>query len=169
MLPASFAFRNWTISLDRYLLPILPFGIVLTLWALRDVRLVTPFAWIVIAAYAALAVAGTRDFLVFQDATWALARQANAMGIPNERLDAGSSWDGYHLWEYSQANGIVARTNKGPWWVYLFAPATDSSYVVSGSRLRGYHLVVRIPYSSWLERRPLYLYLLRRPDVAGPP
>src|SRR5262249_5807675 len=82
-LPASFAFRDWTISLDRYVIPLLPFAIVLGLWALRDVRLATPVAWVVVGAYAVFAVAGTRDFLVFQDATWALARQANAMGVPN--------------------------------------------------------------------------------------
>jgi 4-amino-4-deoxy-L-arabinose transferase-like glycosyltransferase len=169
MLPASFAFRDWTISLDRYLLPLLPIGIVLGLWALRDVPLATPVAWVVVGAYAVFAVAGTRDFLVFQDATWALARQANAMGVPNERLDAGSSWDGYHLWEYSQAHGVSARTANGPWWVYLFAPATDSSYVVSGAPLDGYDIVTQVPYSSWLQRQPVSLYLLRRSDVSGPP
>jgi hypothetical protein len=160
VLPPSYHFRTWAISMDRYLLPLLPFAVCLGLWAVRDVRLPLPAAWLVVAAFAAFAVAGTRDHLVFQEATWDLARHANRLGVANERLDAGPAWDGYHLWESSDASCLPPRTPNGPWWVYLFAPATDSSYVVATALQGGYDEVARVEYSSWLLRQPAYLYLL---------
>lgn len=175
ILPPSYAFRQAGGSLDRYLLPLLPFAALLGLWALRGVRPALPLAWIVVAVFALFAVVGTRDFLIFQRATWELAARANALGIPNTRLDAGTSWDGYHLYEYSQANRIAPQTPDGPWWpgrpwwTGLFAPATDSSYVVASTPLPVFPIVEQITYSSWLHRGALPLYLLRRPDVAGPP
>lgn len=170
IVPPSFHFRMWDGSLDRYFLPLLPFTICLALWALRDARLNLPLAWAVVGVCALFAVAGTRDYLVFQRATWDLARQANALGIPNTDLDAGASWDGYHLYEYSHANNIPQQTPEGrPWWVDLFASASNSHYVVAGAPLPDYAELARVEYSSWLQRQPVYLYLLRHPDVPGPP
>jgi len=169
VLPPSYHYRNWAISLDRYLLPLLPFTICLALWALRDVRLAQPVGWLVVAGFAVFIVAGTRDYLVYMDGVWKLAREANAAGVANERLDAGSAWDGYHLYEYSRANNIAPRTPNGPWWVYFYAPATDSSYVVAGKPLPGYAVVTERAYSSWLETEPTRLYLLRREEVPWPP
>jgi 4-amino-4-deoxy-L-arabinose transferase-like glycosyltransferase len=170
VLPPSYHFRTWAVSMDRYLLPLLPFAVCLGLWALRDVWLPLPLAWVAVAALAVFSVAGTRDFLVFQQATWQLARDANAQGIPNTKLDAGAAWDGYHLWEYSNAHHIPPRTPASaaggrPWWTNLFAPATDSSYVVATAPQQGYDVVKQVEYSSWLMRQPTYLYLLRRQDV----
>src|SRR5215207_8847816 len=110
VLPPSFHFRNWIISVDRYLLPMVPFGIALLLWASRDVPLVRPLGWLAVAAYALFSIVATRDFLVFQDATWAMARTAIEAGVPLTQLDGGASWDGYHLYEYSLANGITQQT-----------------------------------------------------------
>ena len=66
-------------------------------------------------------------------AVWAMGEEATAAGVPLDRLDAGSGWDGYHLYEYGLEHRIRSRTPKGgPWWVYFYAPATDSAYVVAG-------------------------------------
>ena len=152
------------------MLPLLPFVVCLGFWAARDLRLALPVAWVVVAAFAVYSVAGTRDYLVYLNAVWGLAREANAQGIDNTRLDAGSAWDGYHLYEHSLENKIRARTPRGgPWWVYFYAPATDSSYVVAGRARDGYVTVNRRAYSSWLETEPTMIYLLRREGVAGPP
>ena len=170
VLPPSYHYIGWAGSLDRYLLPLLPFVVCLGFWAARDLRLALPVAWVVVATFAVYSVAGTRDYLVYLNAVWGLAREANARGIDNTRLDAGSAWDGYHLYEHSLENKIRARTPRGgPWWVYFYAPATDSSYVVAGRALDGYVTVNRRAYSSWLETEPTVIYLLRREGVAGPP
>ncbi|MDP9366527.1 MAG: glycosyltransferase family 39 protein [Chloroflexota bacterium] len=169
VLPPSYHYLNRGGSLDRYLLPLLPLTLCLALWATRDVRLAPAIGWLVVAAFALFAVAGTRDYLVYMDEVWTLARAANAAGVPNDRLDGGSGWDGYHLYEYSRDNCVRARTPNGPWWVYFYAPATDSTYVVAGRPLPGYAVVSEHPYSSWLETEPTSLFLLRRPDAPWPP
>jgi 4-amino-4-deoxy-L-arabinose transferase-like glycosyltransferase len=168
-LPPSFHFRNWIISVDRYLLPLLPVAIALLLWALRDVRLVMPLAWVLVALLAAFSIAAARDFFVFQEATWDMAEQAVDMGVPLTKLDGGASWDGYYLYDYSMENGIETQTSHGPWWTDLFGPATDSTYVVSTRVLPGYDVVREMGYASWLEDDDLHVFLLREQGVTQVP
>jgi hypothetical protein len=185
----SFARIGWQVdgvlspSLDRYLLPLLPLVVCLALWALCDVRLVSPVAWLVTAGFAIFAIAGTRDSLLLHRATWDLARRANQLGVANTRLDGGATWDVSHLSEDSRAERVPLRTPEyeystgnpdslltptPPWWIWAWAPATDSSYVIVGERLIGFDVVDQIEYSSWLHRKPLQLYLVRRPGAPEP-
>jgi len=171
VMPPSYHYIGWAAgSLDRYLLPLVPLTIALALWALRGVRIVLPLGWIVVAALALFSVAGTRDYLVFMRAVWVMGEEAVAEGVPLDRLDAGSGWDGYYLYEYGRENHIRSRTPKGgPWWVYFYAPATDSAYVVAGKPLPDYHVIKKQPYFSWLQQKPTNLYLLNRAGVPCPP
>jgi hypothetical protein len=170
--PPSFHFLllRWDGSLDRYLLPMLPFTMCLALWALHRIQPFWPAAWTIVALFALFAVAGTRDYLVFQQATWDLARQANQLGVSNARLDAGASWNGYHLYEDPfVAYDSPQPPRDRPWWISLFTPATDPSYVVASNALPNHVVVHRVEYSAWLHREPVCLFLLRRPGVFGPP
>jgi 4-amino-4-deoxy-L-arabinose transferase-like glycosyltransferase len=171
VLPPSYHYIGWAAgSLDRYLLPLAPLAIALALWSLRGVRIALPLAWMVAIGLALFAVAGTRDYLVFMRAVWATAEQAVARGVPLDRLDAGSAWDGYYLYEYGLENQIRSRTPKGgPWWVYFYALATDSAYVVSSKPRPGYFVVMERTYSSWLLPEQPSLYLLRRWGMPWPP
>jgi hypothetical protein len=166
VLPQSFLFRNWIVSLDRYLLPLLPFAIVLLLWALNHWPLRYEVAWIAVAAVALFSAVGTRDVLVFQTDVWSLAEQLNQRGVPNTRLDAGYAWDAYHLWEFGEQFGIPRQTADGPWWTDVYARPTDSTYVIAGGPLPGYTILSAHPYSAWLQRKPVALYVLRREGVA---
>ena len=175
VLPPSFPFRNWTISLDRYLLPLLPFVVCLGLWAVRDVRPVLPIAWVMAAAFAAFSVAGTRDYLVFQRTTWDVARSASCAGVPMTKLDGGYSWDGYHLWGKTDENPEPAPPRTGQWWVWWWTPgnvpATDSTYIVSAAPLSGFDVVWETEYSSWLRQDETRMFLLHRqgaPTFHGP-
>jgi hypothetical protein len=165
----SFHFRNWIISVDRYLLPLIPFAIVLFLWALRDTRLLHPVAWVAVGFYAVFSIVGTRDFLVFQDATWDMAHHAIDAGVPITALDGGASWDGYYLYEYSESRGITQQTPNGPWWTDLFGPATESTYVVSTEEQPGYEVVDEATYSSWLDGESNSMLLLRRIKTSNIP
>ena len=167
--PPSVHFIGWGGTLDRYLLPLLPFALLLLLWAMRGLRPVLPVAWLAVLLMAAWSVAGTRDHLVFLDSVWSVAREANAMGIADTRLDAGAGWDGFHVYQAPPDPAVQPRTPNPPWWAQLFAPATDSSYLVAGSRLPGHDVVLERGYWSWLQQRWLPLYLLRRPGVQVPP
>lgn len=165
VLPQSFLFRNWIISLDRYLLPLLPFAVVLMLWALQAWRIRQDVLWFVTAAFALFSIAGTRDVLVFQSDVWALAGELNNRGVPNTRLDAGYAWDAYHLWEFGEQYDIPRQTPDGTWWTDVYARPTDSTYVIAGGPIPGYTVLSAHPYSAWLQRSPVALYVLRRENA----
>lgn len=173
----SFHFRDWTTpgvgrqlasspSLDRYLLPLLPLCVCLLVWALHGERLNRAVASALVATFAVVSAAGTRDALVLQRETWALAREARAEGVPADKLDAGAAWDGYFMNDASV--GSPLRTTDAPWWIEVWAPAIDSTYVVGTAPIPGYEVVRRRPYSSWLHRVPTELLLQRRSDRSGP-
>jgi 4-amino-4-deoxy-L-arabinose transferase-like glycosyltransferase len=170
VIPQSLMFRNWIVSLDRYLLPITPFLIPLFLWSIRRERYPARAAWIVTIAIALFSIAGTRDMLVFQETTWGLARWLNNQNVPNTLIDAGYPWDAYHLWEYSERVGITEQqTPGGPWWTEEYGRATNSTYVIAGGPLPGYTTIAVQPFSSWMHGETQYLLVLRREGVAGPP
>ncbi|MBA2276424.1 MAG: glycosyltransferase family 39 protein, partial [Chloroflexia bacterium] len=164
VLPPSYQYINQSGSLDRYLLPLIPLTIALAMWALRDVRLFQPLGWVAVLLFGSVATAGTRDYLVFMDAVWGMAERANAAGIPNTKLDAGSGWDGYHLYTLMLDENITAaRSPAGaPWWVYFYAKPTDSTYLVSTNPQSnpGYYVVAVEPYDQWLEDDPVAVYLM---------
>jgi hypothetical protein len=173
MIPPSFQYVNRGGSLDRYLLPLIPLGIALLLWAVRDVTLVQPAAWVGIALFGAVSVAGTRDYLAYLDAVWEVAEGANAAGVPNEKMDAGSAWDGYYLYTDMLESGITKSVSPrgSPWWVYFYAKQTDSTYLVTTDPTwrNGYFVVSRQEYDQWLEDDPVYVYLVRKWDAPWPP
>jgi hypothetical protein len=172
MLPPSYHYLNRGVSLDRYMLPMVPLAIAIVLWAVRDISLAQPVTWLGIALFAVVSTAGTRDYLVFMDAVWDMGRFANERGVENTKLDAGSGWDGYHLYTYMLDEGITkAKSPPGsPWWVYFYAKPTDSTYIVSTVLRphRGYIMVAHREYDQWLDDEPGDVYLLRRFNAPWP-
>jgi len=168
ILPPSYHYLRRGVTLDRYLLPMIAIFIIMVLWALRDVQMMQPIGWLALAGMALLSTAAARDSLVYMEAVWDMARYANANGVDNTRLDAGSGWDGYHLYTTMLEEDITkARSPSGsPWWVYFYAKPTDSSYIVTTDRFvrpkLGYVTVERREYDQWLEDDPVYVYLQRR-------
>lgn len=162
ILPPSFHYINRGYSLDRYLLPLLPLGICLLLWATPDLRLLQPLGWLVVGVFGCFAVAGTHDYLVYMENVWSVANGARDGGVPVQKIDAGAAWDGYHLYTYGLDNGIAsAQTQGGPWWTTFYGLASDSTYVVSSRPQNGYDLIASTEYPTWLGGdNPMYL--LRR-------
>jgi hypothetical protein len=166
ILPPSYHYLHRGVTLDRYLLPVIPIAIIAALWALRDVDLLQPVAWTLLVVVAAFSIAGTRDYLVFLDHVWGMAEHANENGVDNDRLDAGSAWDGYHLYTVMLDENITkARSPKGsPWWIYFYAKPADSSYIVAtrADVRAGYVIAAADQYDLWLDDDPGRVYLLRR-------
>lgn len=151
----------YAISLDRYLLPLLPLSVCLALWALGEWRGARPWAaWATASALALVAVAGTRDYLVFQHRVHSLASKLERSGIPDRRLDAGAQWTGERL--YDNRPDMPPSRPERTWWVNFFAPETDPAYAISTRPLAGYEMVSRESYSAWLSFRPGQLLVLRR-------
>jgi hypothetical protein len=169
MLPASSFFGG---MIDRYFLAVLPFALVFIMSRIREGSLAV--GWLIVAGFAIFSVAGTRDALVLEQQIWMVADRAVASGVPPDRLDGGASWDGWQHWGNDQASpghwlatGAPPPTT-GPWWVRLFAPVIRADYVVATAPQPGYHIVEDVAYSSWLQRGPTHVFLLRRDDDGGP-
>ena len=130
-------------------------------------RLRLGLAWVAVVAIALFSAVGTRDALVFQENVWTVARGLNRSGVPITKLDAGYAWDAYRLWEFQNKHDIPPQTPDGTWWTGSFARPTDSTYVIAGGPIPGYRILSTHPYSAWLQREPVALYVLRR-DSAEP-
>ncbi len=148
------------VSFDRYFLPLLPFALLLGLWATRGLRLAPALVLVGLLALGGFSLAGTQDWLAYNRLRWQLAHELVAQGVPRARIDAGMEWDGWFL--YGVAPGAAPRTPDGPFWTQIIAPATDSTYVIAFSPLPGYAVRERRDYPSWLHREPVALYLLQR-------
>ena len=156
----------------------MPLAIALALWALRSVRVSIMAAALVTAALAVFSVAATRDFLTYQTATWQVAREAHAAGVPYDALDGGAAWTGYRLYELSykkKAKLVLPKgLPKGPlvlskhdvdaWWIPFYAPALRE-WVHARPSPFSTPWCGRVEYSSWLEREPTYIFLLRHRDA----
>ena len=151
------------------MLPLLPLSLVLLLWAVRRLPLIQPFGWVAVVLMSLVAVAGTHDNLAWLDGVWSLGRDANQRGVSDVHLDAGAGRDGFYLNQGVPPPNGPPDAASLPWWMNLFAPETDGSYVVAGAPLPGYAVVEQLDYASWLQRRALPLFLLRKPGVMGPP
>lgn len=175
-LVTSFQIDDAAVSYDRYLLPALPFAVVVVVWAARDARLPAAPAWVAAGALAAFAVAGTHDHLAYQSATWEMGRRAVASGVAHDDLDAGAAWDGYHLFDGFDpaardpevlaglsAPLLLSEHDVIAWWVGFYNLEMTGRYVVSAEPLVGFEVVDRLEYSSWLQDDPTAVYLLRSP------
>ena len=165
VVPQSFLFRNWIISLDRYLLPLLPLVVALALWCLQRSAIHRTVMWGALAAVSLFSVVGTRDALVFQESVWRLASSLNQAGVSVTQLDAGYAWDAYYLWEYGETYQIPPQTPDGTWWTDVYARPTNSTYVIAGAPLGGYDVLSVHRYPAMLHADPQYLYVLRRTGV----
>ncbi len=155
------------ITVDRYVVVLLPFVICLLLWWSRNLTFPTAGAWILVLLFAGFSVVGTRDFLVFNHEVWKLAAKALEMGIPANKLDAGAGWDGYHVSDESYF-ARESRTPNPPWWIPIFAPDIDSTYLISTKPVEGYAEMRRVSYSQWLNPERAFLYLSKRSQPPSP-
>src|SRR3989338_1779202 len=85
-------------SFDRYLLLLLP----ALLW--YGAKVLERFTWSRTVAFALTlvlgvsSVMGTRNYLAWNQARWALGNRLLASGVPVEHIEGGYEWDGWHLY-----------------------------------------------------------------------
>ena len=122
-------------------------------------------------------VLGTRDNLVFHQATWILAQRAIDSGISMDDLDGGAAWDGYYNYDPANVNAII-QTDEVPidfperenfmlsgmpaWWIHLWSPNVSSKYFISTYPLDEYSVLDQEIYSVWLTGKSETLYLLTK-------
>jgi 4-amino-4-deoxy-L-arabinose transferase-like glycosyltransferase len=154
------------ISLDRYILPLLPFTIALTVWACSRLRL-SPIALVAgLLVMSSFAVVATRDNLEFHSAIWEMDRYARAHGVSDTELDGGAGWTRYRLADRGRkvplAPGAIAF-----WWV-IADNRTSARYAVFGAPNPAYEVVRKRSYSQWLQSGSDSVYLVKLRGGAVP-
>jgi hypothetical protein len=166
----SFAFGA---PLDRYLLPLFPIVVVIAAWLVRDQE-GTPavvglgLAWGLTALGGVVSVVDTRNLLVVQESKWQIAQQLTDGGVPLNRISAGPAWDGYKTYAPEQESLPLPPPDPlSRWWLGLWGRTIDSTHLVWGEQLEGYHVVHTETVDQWW-RPDSNLYVNVRVRV-GPP
>lgn len=107
--------------LDRYLFPVVPFVVALSIRVALDHRLVihqkATVATLALVGYAAFGIGAVDASATFDGAKWQLAQSVVARGYEADSIDGGYEWFGYH-----QPGPIAprARVPGTDFWVSLF-------------------------------------------------
>lgn len=148
---------------DRYLLPVVPVLIIVSLPHNNGIVPVSGLRLrcagvLVLLLFGLLA---QRDFLEHSAVRWQGAQKLLAIGVPKEHIDAGFEWQGWYLFEEG-VQQIRASGNL----THVPFPAElvlDSVYRLSDGPLDGYNVVQTLPYHSWLSGgETRYVYVLKR-------
>jgi hypothetical protein len=137
---------------DRYLVPLVPFGLYLSAGGLqRDdvgatIRKSVSVA--LIAFLAVFAVLGTRDYLTWNRVRWeALADLQQTARVSPDEIDGGFEYNGWFHYD---------QNNKREWWV------EDDKYMIAFSKMPGFQIVNNYEYLAWMPPKGRALLLLKR-------
>lgn len=152
---------------DRYVLVLLPVAIVLGLSSLPSGRAGVRLGGAVAAAYAVVAVIGTRDTLRFNDEVRAARQALVEGGVALADIDAGYVWNGWTLYAHPE-NLHRGETAEDVPWITARRPLP---FRIAKAPTEGYDVVRRIEWAgdfAW--PGPDSLVVLRRRDSpAAPP
>jgi hypothetical protein len=141
---------------DRYILPVLPPLIVLTLLGQPRVRMSIAICGVML--FASLSLIGTRDHLAYNRTLWHTVRELHQAGIAPRDIDAGYVVNGW--FQYCIPANAPTDASGKPYVPWL----TDNGplpYVVSSQRQDGYRVVSEHPVDRWLGP-DFVLYVLRK-------
>ena len=141
---------------DRYILPILPPLIVMTLIARPRVR--TGVAICFVGLFAIFSMIGMRDHLAYNRALWTTVRELHASGVSPRDIDAGYVVNGW--FQYCDPENAPLDAAGKPYVPWL----TDNGnlpYVVGSSPQSGYRVISEHPVHRWLGP-DLTVYVSRR-------
>lgn len=113
-------------------------------------------AALALALLAVFAVAGTRDYLVWNRARWkALDDLVELRGVPPHDIDGGFEFNGWHLYDAD----YDLKPDKSWWWVQ------GDTYLITFGPVDGYEPIEHYPYSRWLPPHSGSVFALeRRPE-----
>ena len=143
---------------DRYLLLVLPFILLLIHDAFGTQRQASQRAVTVVGAalmvvLAMLSVAAGHDYFAWNRSRWAAIDEAIHRGATPETLDGGFEYNGFHRFE---AMPRIAVPDKSWWWV------KDDLYCVTFEPRAGYRLLQAWDVRAWLPTTPAKVLLLER-------
>ena len=141
---------------DRYYIVLAPLVAIAAAQALDLDGRAKWVASALLVAWSGIAISGTRDMLAFNDTAAALAREAEASGIPRWDIDAGWALNGWDLYAHPEHLPPGADRRYQVPFVTSDGPA---HYTITNSPLPNSEIlrVVPLERASWQSTRTLYL------------
>ena len=107
-----------------------------------------------IAAFALFGVTAAHDYLSWNRLRWELGNELLAQKVDPLSISGGFEFNAWNNYDTFRARGNIDKTYY--WWY------DRPDYVIAMEPQEGYHPLKRREYYSWLHRRELQVYLLRR-------
>ena len=143
---------------DRHVLaatyPLALFLAVLHSRSAETARPTALLAGVLTAILAWVSIAGTHDYLAWNRIRWQMGNELLARGVDPLQIAGGFEFNAWHNYDTFRARGQVARVFH--WWY------DNPGYLISMDVEPGYQLLRKTEYGSWLHRRPIALYLLKK-------
>jgi 4-amino-4-deoxy-L-arabinose transferase-like glycosyltransferase len=143
---------------DRHILAAAyPLGLFLAVLHRRGAsaaRVTTFLACLLTGGLAYFSVTATHDYLAWNRIRWEMGNELLAQGVDSLNIAGGFEFNAWHNYDTFRARGNVERIFH--WWY------DEPMYLISMSVEPGYRIVRRAEYASWLHRRPIALYLLKK-------
>ena len=138
---------------DRYFLMLLVPAMVSPLKRIGGARTITPALLTGLVLFGLFGVLGTHDYISWNRARWkGINYLLQEERVSPAEIDGGYEFNYWYNFESARQQGIE-------WWWAL-----DDKYCISFSLLKGYSVVKKIPYSTYLPPQHRYIYILRRND-----
>ena len=147
------------VTTDRYLFPVFPSAILLSLRAARLFPYRRALSLLLIFCVFIPALFHTDRLIQRVGALWEGGHFLLEQGVPAEHIDAGFVFNGWYLYEKRQQEGFEG-TDRGwreqGWWV------TDAAYRIATSLNPQYEVLRQIPYRDLLTSSRDVVYVMKR-------
>jgi hypothetical protein len=111
-------------------------------------------AILLLAAFACFDVTATHDYLAWNRLRWELGNELLARKVDPLSISGGFEFNGWNNYDTFRARGHVEKIYY--WWY------DRPDYLITMAPQENCHILKKLEYFSWLHRRLLPIYLLRR-------
>ena len=141
---------------DRYMLPILPFLMMLILPKHpTKKRLLLILSSTLLLIISACSIIGTHDYLAWNKARWLALEYLENQGITSSKIDGGFEYNGWHQTYHRNPDNQYSKS----WWF-----VDEDDYSVAFKPYHNYHSVAAFPYTRWLNWSKDTIHALQRPN-----
>jgi hypothetical protein len=152
---------------DRYVVPVMPIFLAGIAAISRPhtinsaaAKMVSVFAWLLLAAYALFSIGCTRDYLEWNRARWsALHDLLDNEHVPPAEINGGFEYNGLYLYDRDFSfNPDYEKENPNKFWWWI----DRNTFIVSVAAIPGYTVAKEYSYSRWLPPRAAKVVVLRK-------
>ena len=141
---------------DRYMLPIVPFVMILILPKQKKISFFTSiFTTLFLLIMATYSIAATHDYLEWNKARWKALQFLENKNISPHQIDGGFEYNGWHQTHHRNPDNRYAKS----WWF-----VDEDDYSIAFKPYHNYQPMAAFPYSRWLNFSTDTVYALQRPE-----